>query len=161
MLTGLLLRTIWDATSQNVANVYQKKSQFLLSQDKHSHEMRFFAQSTGAVGWMRVPGLILDHLPTQQKMMDAARRLASFQKLQTATVLEFASMGARSLFNTVMALVESTAKQSVPDFQGATDTDLRHGSLSSAARMRCCASLPQSRRRLTRRLTSSLQFCKC
>ena len=35
-----------DVTLQNIANVFQKKSQFLLSQDKQFHiEMRFFAQS--------------------------------------------------------------------------------------------------------------------
>ena len=67
--------------------------------------------------------MILDLLPTDQKLLDAARSVASFQRLQTAGVLEFASMGARSLFNTVMALVRSIAEQSVPNVQGATDTD--------------------------------------
>ena len=36
--------------------------------------------------------------------------LAPFQKLHTATVLEFAGIGARSLFNTVVALVKSIAE---------------------------------------------------
>ena len=113
-----------DATSQNIANVFRKKSHFLLSQNKHFHiEMRFFAQSSGALGLLRVQDMILDLLPTEQKLLDAARSVASFQRLQTAGVLEFASMGARSLFNTVMALVRSIAEQSVPNVQGATDTD--------------------------------------
>ena len=87
----------FDATSQSTANVFQRKSQFLLSQDKHFHiEMWFFAQS-GALGLLRVQDLILDHLTTEQTLLDAARSLASFQKLQTAAVLEFASMGAQPL----------------------------------------------------------------
>ena len=106
---------VLDATSQSTANVFQRKSQILLSQDKHFHiEMWFFAQS-GALGLLRVQDLILDHLTTDQTLMDAARSLASFQKLQTAAVLEFASMGARSLFNTVVASVKSIAEQSVPN----------------------------------------------
>ena len=81
-----------DATFQNIANMFQKKSHFLLSQDKHFHiEMQLFAQSLA-----RVQDLILDLLPTEQKLLDAARILASFQRLQTATVLEFAGMGAPS-----------------------------------------------------------------
>ena len=109
-----------DATSQFFTNVFQKKSHHLLSQDKHFHcEMRFFAQSSGTLGLLRVQDLILDVLPTELKLLDAARSLL----LQTATVLEFAGMGACSLYNTVMALVKSMAEQSVPHFQDATDTD--------------------------------------
>ena len=101
--------------------MFQKKSHFLLSQDEHFHiEMRLFAQSSGALGLLRMQELILDLLPTEQKLLDAARSLASFQRPQTATVLEFAGMGARSLFNTVTAF-RSIAEQSVPNFRVAQE----------------------------------------
>jgi hypothetical protein len=113
-----------DTTSSNLQAMFKKRGAFLMNIDKYIKlEMKFFSSSSGDLGLKRVQGLILRLLPSASNIMEPAQSLARFEKMEGCALLDFAGMGAKSIFATVMSLVKSVAEGSMPNFQGATMTE--------------------------------------
>ena len=84
--------------------------------------MKYFENSMGELGTKRVQDQLLSALPTESEPLEAADSLARLQHMEQSALLDFAGLGAKSMFQAVMAHVRSICEQTMPNFQGATDT---------------------------------------